>query len=109
MFGSVLGPYDLGVAVVVLVVFVVVLAFGRTLRAEWRDMKVTVNGIDKAVNNRPPGEPTLYEQVRAVALKVDDNTASTHAAMRRVGDLAALVTAHIAHHQAEDDAAARHR
>lgn len=63
----------------------------------------TVEAVNHAVNNRPAGDPTLYEQVRAIGLKVDDNTAATHANNRRVTEIASLVTAHIAQHQAEQD------
>lgn len=107
MTGSILGPYDLGVALVVLVAIVVLVIAGRRIALRWGTIEAKVDGIDKAVNNRPAGEPTLYEQVRVALLKLDDNSAATHATSRRVTELAALLTAHIAHHQAEDDQAAR--
>lgn len=109
MFVSILGPYDLAVAAVVFAAVVVLVVAGRRVALRWGTIEAKVDGIDKAVNNRPAGEPTLYEQVRAVALKVDDNTAATHANNRRVTEIASLLTAHIAHHQAEDDAQARRR
>lgn len=66
--------FDVGVALCALggVVFGSINAYRASRRAgQARDEATAVN---RAVNNRPEGEPSLYEMVRAQGLKLDNLT-----------------------------------
>ena len=59
--------------------------------------------VNKAVNCRPAGDPTLYEEVRAVRLHLDDLSIATQRTAAKTEEIGERLTAHLAHHQAETD------
>jgi len=46
-----------------LAVALAAVVFGRSVTVKLGSLQASVQGIDKAVNGRPSGDPTLYEQV----------------------------------------------
>lgn len=100
-----------------LVVVAGVLIFGLTRRGKRFDVSVgklhasvediasKVTAVDRAVNNRPAGDPTLYEMVRAQGLKVDDAATLGHRTAVKVETIGTQLTTHLAHHQAERERA----
>lgn len=62
-----------------------------------------VQQVNQAVNCRPDSDPTLYEQVRRISLKVDDLAAVSHRTEAKTESIGAKLTAHLAHHQADSD------
>lgn len=82
------------------------LKLGR-VEATVGQVEATVAAVNAAVNNRPEGDPTLYEQVRAQGLALDNATQATHATARKVDQMAVLFTTHIAQHEADAGRAPR--
>lgn len=76
-------------------------ALAATAARKAEEAAEKVEAVNLAVNNRPAGDPTLYEQVRAQGLALDNATQATHATARKVDQLAILVTKHIAQHEAD--------
>lgn len=98
-----LGPYDLAVVVVLAVVVLVAVRRGyRTIRAEFRDVKLSVDGIDRAVNQRAHDEPTLYELAKAASLTAAEALTLGHRNHERLEQVAERLDAHLA--QGEPDA-----
>lgn len=65
--------YVYGGAIVGLVVIVwLVLTMGRSITAKVGAIAVTVDSVNRAVNTRPVGQPTISEQVATTAARVDD-------------------------------------
>ena len=59
------------------IVILAALVLGRQLSLRVGQVHATVQGIDRAVNHRQPGEPTLVEQVDRVAADVDELRTTT--------------------------------
>lgn len=59
----------LGVLAVTLLAAVVM---GRRMSVRFGRFEATLQGVDKAVNGRPPGDPTLYEQVAHTAADIEE-------------------------------------
>ena len=71
--------------IVIGIVTLAAIGFGRQLTIRVGQMHATVKGIDRAVNHRQPGEPVLVEQVDRVAADVADLQETAEEIRSRVG------------------------
>jgi uncharacterized membrane-anchored protein YhcB (DUF1043 family) len=65
------GDYQVAmVAVVAGLVLVAAMRAGRHVAVQWKSLRVTLDGVNEAVNHRPPEQPTLYEHAAELRTEV---------------------------------------
>lgn len=78
----------------VTIVLVVALVKNRSISATMGKILVKVDAVNKAVNDRDPGEPTISEQVSSMALDLKGVHDLVSAASGRISDNAAITLDH---------------
>lgn len=75
VFAEVLGAVDLAAVCVIAGVILYALRYStRRLEVKLGNLHATVDHVNKAVNNRPEGDPTIYEAVRSASDRVGELT-----------------------------------
>jgi hypothetical protein len=69
MYAEVLGAVDLAAIIVIAAVLLYALRYStRRLEVKLGSLHATVDHVNRAVNNRPEGQPTIYEAVQGTSL-----------------------------------------
>jgi hypothetical protein len=65
----------------------------RSVKVTAEQVKVSTDKINRAVNNVPPGDPTMLELVKSISVRVDEHHASAAVAIEEIRrDMARLRT-----------------